>query len=120
MEPDLRRVLESKDIDAISIATPNHWHSLAAIWACQAAKDAYVEKPLSHNICEGRRLVEAARKYGRIVQAGTHGRSNAALRNAMEFLHAGKLGQLYASCFHALGRECGRPAGVGFPANAAR
>jgi predicted dehydrogenase len=119
-ETDLRRVLESKDIDAISVATPNHWHSLAGIWACQAGKDVYVEKPVSHNIREGRRLVEAARKYGRIVQAGTQGRSNSAIQSAMEFLHAGKLGRVYMArivCYVArdsigAGRDAAIPAGV--------
>jgi len=73
---DLRRVLDDKDIDAVSIATPNHWHALAAIWAIQAGKDVYVEKPVSHNVSEGRRMVEAAEKYERVVQAGTQCRSN--------------------------------------------
>ena len=72
---DIRKVLEDKSIDVISIATPNHWHSLAGVWACQAGKDVYVEKPLSHNVSEGRRLVEAARKYNCIVQHGTQCRS---------------------------------------------
>src|SRR5580700_4231395 len=70
-EQDLRRVFDNKEIDAVSIATPNHWHALAAIWACQAGKDVYVEKPGAHNIWEGRRIVEAAQKYGRVVQTGT-------------------------------------------------
>src|SRR6185503_17486916 len=72
---DVRKMLEDKSVDAVSIATPNHWHSLAAIWAVQAGKDVYVEKPLSHNVFEGRKLVEAARKYQRIVQHGTQSRS---------------------------------------------
>ena len=71
---DLRAALDDKEIDAITIATPNHWHSLAAIWACQAGKDVFVEKPLSHNVYEGRQLVAAAQKYGRIVQHGTQSR----------------------------------------------
>src|ERR1051326_7739458 len=65
---DIRKLLENKEVDAISIATPNHWHSLMTIWACQAGKDVYVEKPCSHDVAEGRRSVEAARKYNRIVQ----------------------------------------------------
>jgi hypothetical protein len=73
---DIRKLLENKDIDAISIASPNHWHALMAIWACQAGKDVYVEKPCSHNVWEGRKLVEAARKYKRIVQIGTQLRSS--------------------------------------------
>lgn len=68
---DVRKLLEHGEIDAISTATPNHWHSLLAIWACQAGKDVYVEKPVSHNVWEGRQIVAAARKYGRIVQTGT-------------------------------------------------
>ena len=72
---DIRKALDDKDLDAVSIATPNHWHSLMTIWACQAGKDVYVEKPCSHNVHEGRRCVEAARKYNRIVQHGTQQRS---------------------------------------------
>src|SRR5881628_597618 len=92
---ELRRVLEDKEIDAVSIATPNHWHSLAAIWACQAGKDVYVEKPLSHNIWEGRKLVEAARKYNRVVQHGTQCRSSQALIEAMQKLREGVIGKVY-------------------------
>ncbi len=94
-EVDIRRVLEDKDIDAVSIASTNHWHALATIWACQAGKDVYVEKPASHNIREGRKMIEAARKYGRMVQVGTQSRSSAVCRTAMEFLHSGKLGDIY-------------------------
>src|SRR2546428_1123033 len=72
---DIREALQDKEIDAVTIATPNHWHSLAAVWACQAGKDVYVEKPLSYDIYEGRQLVAAAEKYRRIVQHGTQGRS---------------------------------------------
>jgi len=68
---DVRKLLEDKDIDAISIATPNHWHSLMAIWGCQAGKDVYVEKPCSHNTFEGRQLVRAVKKYNRICQHGS-------------------------------------------------
>ena len=91
---DYRKLLENKDIDAISIATPNHWHSLMTIWACQARKDVYVEKPISHNVWEGRKAVEAARKYGRIVQAGTQCRSNPGMQEMMKFIHDGKLGKI--------------------------
>ena len=94
-ETDIRLVLDDKDIDAISIATPNHWHSLATIWACQAGKDVYVEKPASHNIHEGRKMVEAARKYNRIVQTGSQTRSAEIGRAAMDFIHSGKLGEIY-------------------------
>src|SRR3954453_20899109 len=79
---DIRKLLENKDIDVISTATPNHWHSLITIWACQAGKDVYVEKPVSHNPWEGRKLVEAARKYKKIVQTGTQSRSDHALHEA--------------------------------------
>ena len=92
---DIRRLLDDKTIDAISIATPNHWHALAAIWACQAGKDVYVEKPVSHNVSEGRRMVEAARKYERIVQTGTQCRSHKGIQDAIAFMRSGKLGQIY-------------------------
>ncbi len=92
---DIRLLLQDKDIDAISIAAPNHWHALATIWACQAGKDVYVEKPASYDIAEGRKMIEAARKYGRIVQVGTHHRSRPVIRSAVEYLHSGKLGKIY-------------------------
>jgi predicted dehydrogenase len=91
---DVRKLLESKDVDAISIATPNHWHSLMAIWACQAGKDVYVEKPVSHNVWEGRKVVEAAEKYNRIVQAGTQSRSDEALLELADYLRSGQLGKI--------------------------
>jgi predicted dehydrogenase len=91
---DVRRLLESKNIDVISTATPNHWHALITIWACQAGKDVYVEKPISHCVWEGRKAVEAARKYKRIVQAGTQSRSNAGLREALDWVHAGNMGRI--------------------------
>jgi predicted dehydrogenase len=91
---DIRKLLESKNIDAISIATPNHWHSLAAIWAIQAGKDVYVEKPVSHNVWEGRKIVEAARKYQKIVQTGTQSRSSFAIKQAVEWVNAGNLGKI--------------------------
>src|SRR4051812_40432209 len=91
---DIRKLLENKNIDAISTATPNHWHSLVSIWAIQAGKDVYVEKPVSHNVFEGRKLVEAARKYNRIVQTGTQGRSSHALREAFAWVKEGHLGKI--------------------------
>lgn len=94
-EFDLRRLLDRKDIDAISIATPDYWHALQTIWACQAGKDVYVEKPISFSVTEGRRMVQAARKYNRIVQAGTQYRSEAPNRAAIRLLHEGKLGKVY-------------------------
>src|ERR1700738_3523126 len=80
---DVRRLLEDQSLDAISIAAPNHWHALMAIWACQAGKDVYVEKPCSHNLWEGRQLVRAAEKYQRIVQHGTQSRSGRAAVEAI-------------------------------------
>jgi predicted dehydrogenase len=94
---DVRKLLESREIDAVSTATPNHWHSLIGIWACQAGKDVYVEKPVSHNIWEGRKLVEAAEKYKRIVAAGTQSRSNHSIRAAFEWVKAGNLGKILVS-----------------------
>ena len=94
-EYDIRRLLERKDIDAVSIATPDYWHALMTVWACQAGKDVYVEKPVSFTIVEGRRMVEAARKYKRIVQAGLDLRSESQARAAMRVLQEGKLGQVY-------------------------
>lgn len=94
-EYDMRNVFDDKEIDAVSIATPNHWHALATIWAVQAGKDVYVEKPCSHNIFEGRKMIEAAGKYKRIVQAGFHNRSIGNVQKAMEFLHSGGIGEVY-------------------------
>lgn len=91
---DMRRVFDDKSVDAVFIATPNHWHALAAIWAMQSGKDAYVEKPVSHNITEGRRLVQAANKYNRICQGGTQNRANMALAEAIQYIQAGKLGDV--------------------------
>jgi predicted dehydrogenase len=92
---DLRHVFDDKEIDAVSIATPNHWHSLAAIWACQAGKDVYVEKPASHNVWEGRKLVEASKKYERIVQHGVQLRSSEAVQEGVQLLRKGAIGKVY-------------------------
>ncbi len=91
---DLRVILEDKSVDAVFIATPNHWHALAAIWAMQAGKDAYVEKPVSQNVEEGRRIVQVARKLGRICQTGTQNRSRGPLAEAVNYMHEGKLGEV--------------------------
>ena len=91
---DIRKLLEEKDIDAVSIATPNHWHSLAGIWAMQQGKDVYVEKPVSHNVHEGRVLVEVSRKTGRICQAGTQSRSHKACQDAITYIKSGKIGKV--------------------------
>jgi predicted dehydrogenase len=97
---DLRHVMDDKNIDAVVIATPNHWHALATIWACQADKDVYVEKPFSHTIWEGRQMVAAARKHNRIVQVGTQSRSSTTLAEAFAYIHSGQLGPI--RCVHAL------------------
>src|SRR2546423_2860514 len=83
---DIRRIVEDKNIDAVSIATGNYWHALAAIWAMQNGKDVYVEKPVSHNVSEGRRMVEVARKTNKICQTGTQSRSSDGLKEAMAYL----------------------------------
>lgn len=91
---DARHVFDRTDIDLIVTATPNHWHSLLGIWACQSGKDAYIEKPISHDVHEGRKLVEAARKYGRIVQGGTQCRSSDGIAQGIELLRSGALGKI--------------------------
>ena len=96
---DLRNLLKMKDVDAVVIATPNHWHSPAAIAACQAGKHVYVEKPVSHNIWEGRQMVKAARKYNRVIQAGTQQRSCPAVQECAKDIQAGKYGKvLWVHC----------------------
>ena len=99
---DFRKLLDDKSIDAVSIATPNHWHTLQTIWACQAGKDVYVEKPCSHNIFESQQIVAAARKYGRIVQHGSQSRSGSALQEAVRKMKEGVIGDVYMTrglCF---------------------
>ncbi|MPZ18463.1 MAG: gfo/Idh/MocA family oxidoreductase [Luteitalea sp.] len=99
---DLRKVLDDKDIDGVIIATPNHWHALATIWALQAGKHVYVEKPSSHTVWEGRKMVEATEKYKKIVQVGTMNRSRPAVREAIELIHNGGIGKVYMArglCF---------------------
>jgi predicted dehydrogenase len=91
---DFRNALDDKDVDAVIVSTPDHWHALAAIWACQAGKDVYVEKPPSHNIWEGRKMVEAARKYNRIVQTGTQNRSAPYVNEAKQYIDEGNIGKL--------------------------
>ena len=95
LEQDLRRVMDNKDIDVVSIASPNHWHALSVIWACQAGKDVYVEKPGSHNVWEGRKMVEAAQKYDRIVQHGVQLRSSPAVNEAIDLMRDGYIGRVY-------------------------
>ena len=99
---DLRRVLDDKDIDAIVIAAPNHWHALATIWGLQAGKHVFVEKPASHTVLEGRLMIEAAARYKKLVQVGTMNRSRPAVQAAIKFIHEGGLGKIYMArglCF---------------------
>ena len=93
-EKDVRKVLEDKNVTALVVAAPDHWHALATVWACQAGKHVYVEKPVSHNLVEGRRMVEAARKYKCVVQAGMQRRSGAHYHSAADFVRSGKLGKV--------------------------
>jgi predicted dehydrogenase len=99
LESDMRRVFDDKNIDAVTIATTNHWHTLTAIWAMQAGKDVYVEKPVSHNVWEGTKLVETARKYKRIAAGGTQRRWWGRFRKAIEIVHAGGIGDIYQGNF---------------------
>ena len=91
---DAREVLERNDVDAVFVATCNHWHALIAVWACQAGKDVYVEKPMTHTVWEGRKMIEAAAKYRRVVQVGTQYRSGTALPEATQYVREGQLGKL--------------------------
>ncbi|HEX9795064.1 MAG TPA: Gfo/Idh/MocA family oxidoreductase [Planctomycetota bacterium] len=112
-EADARRLFDRADIDAVAIATPNHWHALLTIWACQAGKDVYCEKPVSHNVFEGRKAVEAAAKYGRVVATGTQSRSSQGIQQAIAWLHEGGLGKIEVArglCYKtrkSLGRVAG-------------
>ena len=94
---DVRRLLDSKDIDAVNITTPNHWHALATIWACQAGKDVHVQKPASHNIFEGRKMVEAAQRYDRIVQSSAGPRGRTGMGEAFAYIRQGHLGKILLS-----------------------
>jgi predicted dehydrogenase len=112
---DMRAMFDSKDVDAVSVATPNHWHALATIWACQAGKDVYVEKPASHNMFESHQMVTAARKYNRMVQVGTQSRATAYKRRAVELVRNGAIGKVYYAkslCFKrrpSIGRVADEP-----------
>ena len=115
---DVRKLLDDKEIDVITSATPNHWHSLVTIWACQAGKDVYIEKPVSHNVWEGRKMVEAARKYRRIVQTGTQKRSDLGLMEAYQYIKDGNLGAIKWSrgfCYKARFRGNGIVNGTNGP-----
>ena len=107
---DVREALDDKNLDAISVATPNHWHSLMTIWAAQAGKHVYVEKPMSHDVGEGRVAVEAQKKYGVVIQHGTQRRSDAGIAGLHEAIKAGKFGQLKIS----YGYCCKPRGGIGF------
>src|SRR5947207_4261698 len=99
---DMRKAFADKEIDAVSITTPNHWHALATIWACQAGKDVYVEKPACHNVYEGEKMIEVARKTGRMVQVGSQSRSMPHMQKAMQLLRDGVIGKVYMAkglCF---------------------
>ncbi|MCU0247272.1 MAG: Gfo/Idh/MocA family oxidoreductase, partial [Bryobacter sp.] len=99
---DMRKLFESKEVDAVSLPLPNHWHALSTIWACQAGKDVYVEKPASHNIFESRQMVAAARKYKRMVQVGSQSRSTPHKVKAMQMLRDGAIGKVFGArglCF---------------------
>ena len=106
LEQDLRRILDDHSIDAVTIATCNHWHALATIWACQAGKHVYVEKPVCHDLFEGSQMVAASRKYNRIVQGGTQRRSSGHVKQAIQALHHGGIGDVYmARCIHYQQRD---------------
>ncbi len=99
---DMRQVFDDKEVQAVSMPVPNHWHALATIWACQAGKDVYIEKPACHNVFEGQQMIAAARKYGRMVQIGSQSRSMAHKMKAMGLLHDGVIGKVYLAkglCF---------------------
>ena len=91
---DFRHLLEQKEVDAVLVATPDHWHAIPTVLACQAGKDVYVEKPLAHNIKEGRAMVEAARRYKRVVQTGTQHRSAPHYREVQRIIRSGELGEV--------------------------
>jgi len=108
---DFRKVLDRNDVDGVVIATPDHWHAIQTIWACRAGKDVYVEKPLSITVVEGRKMVEAARKYQRIVQVGTHRRSSRLYAQLYELVHSGKIGKVTVSRAYRLSNMY--PKGIG-------
>jgi predicted dehydrogenase len=122
VEKDVRKVLDDKTVTALAVAAPDHWHALATVWACQAGKHVYCEKPASHNLVEGRRMIEAARKYDRVVQLGTQRRSGAHYQSAAEFIRSGKLGKVpfvrawIAGNRKSIGHkeDCPAPAGVDY------
>ena len=108
---DFRRILDDRSVDVLINATPDHWHALGTILACQAGKDVYVEKPLAHNIWEGRKMIEAARKYRRVVQVGTQTRSAPYVQAAIEQVRSGKLGDVHVIRVFNMMEHSPRPAG---------
>src|ERR1700722_15412723 len=99
---DMRQVFDDKTVQAVSMPVPNHWHALATIWACQAGKDVYIEKPACYNVFEGQQMIAAARKYNRMVQVGSQSRSMEHKVKAMNLLHEGVIGKIYLAkglCF---------------------
>ncbi|MHC4405776.1 MAG: Gfo/Idh/MocA family protein [Planctomycetota bacterium] len=113
---DMREVLDDRDVDAVVIATPEHWHALATVWACQAGKDVYVEKNVSISIWEGRKMIEAARKHERVVQAGTQNRSAPYGRSAREYIESGRLGKVvHVKVYNMLGGGKWSPSPDGAP-----
>jgi predicted dehydrogenase len=112
---DFREILDNKDIDAVIVGTPDHWHAIPTILACQAGKDVYVEKPVAHNIIEGRAMVDAARKYKRVVQVGTQQRSGTHFQKAVEIVRSGILGRITLCRTWNTGNET--PNGIGNPAD---
>jgi predicted dehydrogenase len=123
VETDMRKIFEDKSIDIVTFATPNHWHALGAIWAMQAGKHVYVEKPATHNVLEGRWMIDTARKHKRICQVGTQSRSMPGMRQSIAYLHDGKLGKVklaYATCYkrrNSIGKVIGEqpvPKGVDY------
>ncbi len=111
MVQDFRRILDDKSVDVLINATPDHWHALGTIMACQAGKDVYVEKPLAHNVWEGRKMIEAARKYRRVIQVGTQTRSAPYVQAAIEQVRNGKLGDVHLIRVFNMMRHSPRPAG---------
>jgi len=120
---DMRELFASSEVEAVSLATPNHWHALSTIWACEAGKDVYVEKPASHNIFEGWRMIEAARKHSRMVQVGSQGRSIPHIQRAMQRLREGVIGDVYLArglCFkrrRSIGKTPPQPVPAGIDWN---
>lgn len=112
---DFRKLIDNREIDALVVGTPDHWHAIPTILACMAGKDVYVEKPDGHNMEEGRRMVAAAKKYKRIVQMGTQSRTSEHFRDAIAYIRSGKLGR----CLVAKGWESGRQSSIGRPADSA-